>query len=442
MKITFINHASFIIEYKNIKLITDPWLEGSVFNEGWDLIIPNPSNIYNIFENITHIWFSHEHPDHFFPPNIKRIPMNLREKITILFQETNDKKVLSYCKNLGFKTHELENHKNIKLSDYVEFATHKVPYYDSWFSMKLDNFKIINFNDCVFDFEKDYVNLSKMIGSCDLMFTQFSYAGWCGNQSDKKSREIQADEKIRTMKKQIKYFRPKITIPIASFIFFSHKENFYNNDSINTPKMVNEKLKGTNTDLFFMRPFQEVNINDFKNLEEVKKLNQLNIEYYEKEYKNLNKLKLNDSDSIQLSKVFELSENYRNRILKRNNNIIIFFFCLIPFAFFNRIKIWLSDYQVMLSFDFINGLKEIKGNKDYDIQLHSSSLAFIFQHDFGIDTLIVNGRFEAKKKNYKKFLNTFFIGELNNTGRYLNTSFLLGEAFEILTRYIKRSLTK
>src|SRR3569832_1403001 len=103
MKITFVNHASFIIDYKKIKLICDPWLEGTAFDNGWALL-SKTQLAYEDFKTITHIWFSHEHPDHFSPPSLARIPLDYRKNITILFQETIDGKVLEFCRKLEFKT--------------------------------------------------------------------------------------------------------------------------------------------------------------------------------------------------------------------------------------------------------------------------------------------------------------------------------------------------
>ena len=64
--ITFINHASFIIEGNGKSILTDPWYEGEIFNKGWKLLIENETkDINNILDSIDYIWISHEHPDHF-----------------------------------------------------------------------------------------------------------------------------------------------------------------------------------------------------------------------------------------------------------------------------------------------------------------------------------------------------------------------------------------
>ena len=64
--IQFINHASVMISDKEVFLLTDPWYWGSVFHDGLSLIHENSEReIYTLLEKVTHIWVSHEHPDHF-----------------------------------------------------------------------------------------------------------------------------------------------------------------------------------------------------------------------------------------------------------------------------------------------------------------------------------------------------------------------------------------
>ena len=62
-KLTFLNHSSFIIECDGYKVLVDPYIFGSAFNNGWNLL--KEVNHDKQLEKITHIVFSHEHPDHF-----------------------------------------------------------------------------------------------------------------------------------------------------------------------------------------------------------------------------------------------------------------------------------------------------------------------------------------------------------------------------------------
>src|SRR5438067_7468032 len=54
-----LNHASYVLTARDVRLMTDPWLFGSAFNNGWDLISETKFSLDD-FREITHIWFSHE----------------------------------------------------------------------------------------------------------------------------------------------------------------------------------------------------------------------------------------------------------------------------------------------------------------------------------------------------------------------------------------------
>ena len=81
--IEFINHASVLLKYNQTGILSDPWYFNSVFNKGWRLIYEN--NIEYIKETlnkVSHIYISHEHPDHFRPDFFKN-PDSLKKEIII-----------------------------------------------------------------------------------------------------------------------------------------------------------------------------------------------------------------------------------------------------------------------------------------------------------------------------------------------------------------------
>lgn len=235
MRITWINHASYIIEHSNIKLIVDPWLYGTAFNDGWSLLI-NSEFEASDFDDITHIWFSHEHPDHFSPSLLFKIPEKIRKKITVLFQETNDRRVINFCEKLSFSVKELKHRKEYRLNEEFNIICGKfgdVYSIDSWLLCKTDDLKILNLNDCVVKSKKLANEIKITTGEPDVLLTQFSYANWEGNPSEVEYRKKSAKEKLNRVKLQIDIFNPKYTIPFASFVYFSHEENKYLNDHIN-----------------------------------------------------------------------------------------------------------------------------------------------------------------------------------------------------------------
>jgi len=63
----------------------DPWLHGDVFNESWTLH-PDPVFSEDDMARVTHIWISHEHPDHLSIATLRGIREERRSAITALFQ--------------------------------------------------------------------------------------------------------------------------------------------------------------------------------------------------------------------------------------------------------------------------------------------------------------------------------------------------------------------
>ena len=149
MLIEWVNHASFVVESGSIHLICDPWLDGTAFNHGWRLISPTVFR-YEDFARITHIWFSHEHPDHFSPSNVRCIPEHFRRKITVLFHYTKDKRLLNVCKAYGFQVQELPEFEQVELAAGFRLICGRQGLIDSWMAIFAECKSILNMNDSIF----------------------------------------------------------------------------------------------------------------------------------------------------------------------------------------------------------------------------------------------------------------------------------------------------
>jgi UDP-MurNAc hydroxylase len=97
--VSFLGHAGFDFRHRGVRLIVDPWLVGTAFDRGWELLFPAPE-----FDptGITHIWFSHEHPDHFSPPTLKLIPPEVRANVTVIVQRCQDRRVARFMLGQGY----------------------------------------------------------------------------------------------------------------------------------------------------------------------------------------------------------------------------------------------------------------------------------------------------------------------------------------------------
>jgi len=111
---------------------------------------------------------------------------------------------------------------------------------------------------------------------------------------------------------------------------------------------------------------------------------------------------------------------YKQKILEINSKAIIYISSKIKFLkFFQPINIFLYDHKKNYEFSLINGFNPTENNSS-DISMHSESLQFIFKHDFGFDTLTVNGCFESTKEGFIKSTKSFALGTLNSMGLKLN----------------------
>lgn len=404
MNIKFLNHASFIIQKDGINLLSDPYLFGSVFNNGWSLVA---EDIHNL-NNITHIYFSHEHPDHFSVPFLKSINENLRSNITIIFQDTFDKRVINFCKKIGYKILECSDEKKYKLSENFSITVGKIPIYDSWILCEVEGLKILNVNDCPIDYS-EAKRIFKKIGHCDILFTQFSYACWIEN---KNKRVVEAKKQLEKIKFQDYVFTPKFIVPFASFVYFSHEENFFMNDSINKPNDVNNFIldKCKSYPIIFKLNEEWDGIS--------KKDNNLSLSFWKEKYSNLLiKKNIIAINSIKNFLDLKLKANlYRKRILKNNNIFLLYFFSIF---LFRSVNFFITDLNIFCKFSWFTGLKEIKNINNNYISLNSDNLAFLFDYNYGLDTLYVNARFISSEFLKLKMIKLFLIGSLNNIGIFL-----------------------
>ena len=176
--IEFINHACVIVDAGSVRILCDPWLTGSVFHNGWDLLVPPIQPVEEL--NFTHLWISHEHPDHFSPTDLKRLLKSGRQSAPIYFQRTADGNVLNYCKSLGFRVFEMTEGQRYPLDDAVSIQNGVVGGFDSWLNVRTDTASILNLNDCRVHDPDALRRLKRGIGELDVLLTQFGYANWVG----------------------------------------------------------------------------------------------------------------------------------------------------------------------------------------------------------------------------------------------------------------------
>ena len=429
--IQFVNHASVLIGNEKNSILSDPWYSGTAFNDGWSLLFENKKEeILKVLKKTSHIWISHEHPDHFSIKFINEYYDFIKSKI-FLFQETQDKRVVNFLRSKKLEVIELKDGEKFKIDQDLIIQVQKSDFYDSALIINLKDKRIFNINDCPLKDENEIVNFKKKYGECDILLTQFSYAGWKGGKNNLAWRKLAAKEKIEALKLQSKIFNSKITIPFASFIYFSNIFNFYLNDSVNFPKKILEEFDYKEKKLIFLKPYQEIDLDNLNNIEN-------NLIFWQdmfEEINNKNIISEEEKNSYEvLKKYFDI---YYQRIMKKNSSLALKILKKFPFLnILSPIVINLVDTKDNVYIDLVNCRFE-RTTEKAEILMHSKSIKLIFLQDFGFDTLVVNGCFEELKQNsFLKLTKSFAIGNLNNMNIYVNYKILFN--LKVILLFIKK----
>ena len=441
--IEFINHASVIIKGDNVSIMTDPWFVGGAFNNGWKLLSETTDlAAENILNKISHIWISHEHPDHFSIPFFKKFSQHIiKNNIKVLFQETKDNRVVNFLRAQKIEVIELKDSEKLFLDDDFSVTCIKEGFYDSLLLVENYDEKILNLNDCEVRDYKKAKKIFEQTGEVDVLLTQFSYAAWKGGKARKKWRIQAAKTRLDIIDLQIEVFKPKKVIPFASFIFFSNKENFYINDSVNKPIDVINRFKDTLAEIVIMKP------KDILGGNQEKLSNTKAIEFWDKRYLKAQSYQNLEYPTIDRETLLENFQNYCKRIRQRNSMTLVRLFRTIsPIPIFQPVVIKITDLNIILNIDYIKGTMS-QTNEKADLSMPSESLNFLFSNSFGFDTLTVNGCFDEEKEGgFSKATKTLAIENLNNIGIYVKLSifFNMSVIFMFIRRLkkVERSLSQ
>ncbi len=409
MRIEWINHASFVLEYDETRLLCDPWIEGYAFDNSWALLSPTKFT-YGDFSNITHIWFGHEHSDHFRPPNLMKIPPECRKSITVLFQTTKDGRVVNFCRGLGFRD-VIEMSQNwYALPGGMQLLCRSVGRGDSWLAMKAGGRCLLNLNDCIYPSEEDLRPVKEVIGDVDVLLTQFSYASWWGNEEDAAAWQEAARDTLEKIRREINVLVPRNVLLNASFVYFCHHENFYMNkhtNTVDTAYRFVEACKGRPVALYPGDHWEVAEAHDSS--EALRR-------YAADHERALANPLLVEPANVGEAKLVEEALRFLETLCKHNSNVLL---RKLPPA-----RIYLTDCDTTVELS-LRGLRTIQHDHDScDISLSSGVLLYCFRFGWGGETLTINGRFRAPPKgNMYNFFHWFSIARANDQGEYYNLGY-------------------
>jgi UDP-MurNAc hydroxylase len=423
IEFNFINHSSFSIKKDDTILTVDPWIDGYVFNNSWKLLTKTPTKMIDIVKKSNYVWFSHEHPDHFNPPNLNIFNNNTN----FIFQKTKDKRVIKFLKKISKKVIEAESKESINLTN--DFSLQVFPFQDldSFCLITVNGIKILNLNDCDIKNLNELDEIRSKVGHIDVLLAQFSYAIGKSNLDEVNQRKLLSKNILKNLSETINYFKPNFFIPFASFCYFSHTENFYLNDSINKIDHVIDYLSKNSpqTKSLVFYPGDKWNFSHIID-------NSSAITKYLNDYIKISPT-VSNNKKTNLDKLSQTAYSFIKKT--KDNNNMFFFYDLVNFRYHNII-FKIIDLNIYLKFDFKSGLTLIDNAQlnNAICELSSDSLFQLFNSGYGYDALMIGGRFQVNKFGHKSLNKIFKFQTKNYQNQFYDFGNILRKFFNRLSK--------
>jgi hypothetical protein len=420
-KLKFLNHSSLIVETGKTKILCDPWFTGTAFNNGWRLLFENSHDINQI--DFNYLWISHEHPDHFSVPTLSQI----KKSKHFLYQQTSDKKVKNWLEKKQHLVTELEDgieyvFGEIKLTSFISDG------YDSAALFIFPNEdKFLNINDARVELGDTISKIKKTdLSRLKVISIQFSYANWAGNEKDNEIPFHQQELVIERIINIYEAFKPEKIFLFASYVYFSHEENFFWNKKFWLTYVV-EKLAKNGISLIIPKPNQVLELDEVANKSFIEE-NNLAIDFWRKktqeerikDYSNKNI----SIEEIELTYKQWFEKLWQDNMLSKASNSKNKNFSL-------RIKI--NDKDCMIQISLFNKRLIVDKSEVYDCVLSSETLVFLLKNNFGRGTVTVNGRIQFNYNSAHRFFIFFFISYANNIGKFFTKEFLTSKILKSIS---------
>lgn len=234
MKITYISHATLLIEADGLKIATDPWVMGSAYCEQWYLF-PKP-----IAPELIHkadvVLYSHGHEDHLHIESLKTIDKNAK----VFYPYSWYPGTPAFFAGLGFSNNkELLNEHTIHLSKHVR-VTYLANNLDTVMVIEHGTEVLVNINDALPSASPAMIQhmlakIKKRWPKIDYVFSSYGSASYFPNTVHYAGKN---DEEIGLLRERfflnnfctlVDSLSPKVAVPFASdFVLLDDHQRWIN----------------------------------------------------------------------------------------------------------------------------------------------------------------------------------------------------------------------
>jgi L-ascorbate metabolism protein UlaG (beta-lactamase superfamily) len=247
MRVTFIGHASLLIEANGISVLSDPWWNGPCFGAQWWLY-PRPFVEPLAGRSIDYVYVSHGHHDHFHPATLKTLPRTVKVLVS------GGSGLAAPVRHLGFEVievtgeHDLGNGVRCRIVDTLGG--------DTLMGLSDGRQACLNLNDALHATpagvrQRFYRLIHQLYPRIDYVFCGYGTASHFPNcyVIPGKDREATAARRQRYFNtvwaEIIGNLRPTFGFPFAADVVFLEDELFWSNEPIHNSERPIESFQRT-----------------------------------------------------------------------------------------------------------------------------------------------------------------------------------------------------
>ena len=411
-KVTLVAHASALIEIDGLGILSDPWYSGEVFDGSWRLLEEN-LDVDAIAFKTTHIYISHEHPDHFHPPTIRRYFSSRSSDVRFLIRSSLDGRVRRWLEKENFYVDEV-GQSPLQISDNVEVEVHGVGLYDSLLVVRGRSDCIVNMNDAN-PSKYHLLKIARELDYVDLLLGQFGFAEWPGPKNDCDAQRRTGRRYLNSLAEQIEVFKPRLVVPFASFVHFCHPENLWANRNQNSIIDAVQAVEFAGSIPVILVNNQTIDIESSG--QDIALSNQVAIAYWSSRVQELSMVTPPETtERADIHEISVLVTEFANKISMENNRLLVKI-ARVLIGICNPLVIRLDDLGSAYFLDPLVGFIERVDETEPDVTCSTLFLKQVLASEYGPDQALVMMRFDAPSfATAARFHRAFAISTLNRCG--------------------------
>lgn len=378
MKVRLLGHASVITECSDTSILCDPWIVGKAFNNSWTLF-PEPAFREEWLDPVEFLWISHEHPDHLSFPTLRMLPEAWKRRVVVLYQDRSSDEVIAALRKSGYRRfRRLPHRRLVQLTEETSVYCYHALWGDSCLGILDRDHVSLNVNDAPVA-ESDARTMREDLGKVDVLLHQFSLAGYTGAKNYAEVLPEVAWHLRFRLAQTHRFVGASVTIPFASFIYFSTTDNRYLNEFANRPWVAHDQLVHFGYACALLYPGDVLDV-------AVPFDSTPNLEKYRRLYEGFAELPYDEPPLVPAPELQAAFARFTGDLRDK--------FPAQRFAALRPLRIRVPDLGSTIEISLARQSLEVVGDLDAPahIEVLSQPLLFAFQAPFGFETMEVSSR--------------------------------------------------